>query len=112
MTAVDFTISSGGMLRFRSSPDYEAPADANSDNVYMVTVRASEGTDMDTLDVTVTVTDEDDAAPSDLMERYDNNNNGRIDKDEALTAIDDYLFDGILTKDQALEVINLYLFGA
>ena len=36
------------MLRFRSSPDYENAADANGDNVYMVTVKATEGTNMDT----------------------------------------------------------------
>ena len=43
-----------------SSPDYETPADANTDNIYMITVNASAGTDMDSLDVTVTVTDVDD----------------------------------------------------
>ena len=60
--ASDFTIS-GGMLRFVSSPDYEMPADANGDNTYMVIVKASDGTDMDTYEVTVTVTDEDDDGP-------------------------------------------------
>ena len=35
--AGDFMISAG-MLTFRSSPDYENPADANTDNTYMVTV--------------------------------------------------------------------------
>ena len=50
---------SGGMLRFVSSPDFEMPADANSDNIYMVTVKASAGTDMDTHEVTVTVTNVD-----------------------------------------------------
>ena len=39
----DFVISDLGELRFRSSPDYERPADANRDNVYEVTVRASDG---------------------------------------------------------------------
>ena len=41
----------------RSSPDYEMPADADTDNTYMVTVEASDGTDMASLPVTVTVTD-------------------------------------------------------
>ena len=42
-----------------SSPDYEMPADNNTDNIYMVTVKASAGTDMATHEVTVTVTDVD-----------------------------------------------------
>ena len=41
----------------QSSPNYEAPNDANKDNVYEVTVRASDGNLMSTLDVEVTVTD-------------------------------------------------------
>ena len=53
--AEDFTIT-GGALSFRSSPDYEAPADANTDNVYSVTVKVTAGTKSDTLAVTVTVT--------------------------------------------------------
>ena len=52
--AADFTIS-GGQLTFRTSPDYEDPADANTDNVYMVTVVARAGTLMASQDVTVTV---------------------------------------------------------
>ena len=55
--ADDFTISSGGVLTFRSSPDYEMPADADTDNVYMVTVKATSGSEMATQNVTITVTD-------------------------------------------------------
>ena len=55
----DFRISSAGVLTFRSSLNYEAPADANTDNAYMVTLKASDGTHTDTHDVTVTVTDVD-----------------------------------------------------
>ena len=47
------------MLTFRSSPDYENPADADTDNTYMVTVKADDGTYMDTHDVMVTVTNVD-----------------------------------------------------
>ena len=61
--AGDFTISRGGMLTFSSSPDYETPADANTDNTYMVTVKADDGTYMDTHDVAVTVTDVEEMAP-------------------------------------------------
>ena len=58
----DFDISSGGVLTFGSSPDYELPADANTDNIYMITVNASDGTDMDSLLVTIMVTDVDEGA--------------------------------------------------
>ena len=44
------------MLKFRSSPNYESPADDGADNVYMVTVKASDGTNMAMTSVTVTVT--------------------------------------------------------
>ena len=57
----DFKID-GGTLSFRTTPDFENPADANRDNVYQVTIRASDGTNEDTLPVTVTVTNVDEAA--------------------------------------------------
>ena len=47
---------------------------------------------------------------SELIDRYDTNSNGRIEKSEALAAVADYLFHGTLTKKQALQVVNLYLF--
>ena len=54
----DFSIN-GGVLSFSSSPDYEAPTDANNDNVYMVTVVASNGGgEVANLAVTVTVTND------------------------------------------------------
>ena len=49
----------GGVLTFSASPNYEARADADMDNVYMVTVVASDGTAMDSRDVAVTVIDVD-----------------------------------------------------
>ena len=57
--AGDFRISSGGMLTFRSSPDYENPTDMGMDNMYMVTIMADDGNYMDTHDVMVMVTNED-----------------------------------------------------
>ena len=52
----DFTISDEGELSFSSNPDHEQPADADSDNVYEITVVASDGQNEGTLNVTVTVT--------------------------------------------------------
>ena len=53
----DFTINEQGELRFRNIPDYERPADSGRDNVYSLSVRASDGSLYGYLPVTVTVTD-------------------------------------------------------
>ena len=57
----DFSIDAGGELTFNNSPNYEAPTDGNGDNVYEVTVEADDGVETGRLDVTVTVTDANDA---------------------------------------------------
>ena len=54
----DFRISKvndKGVLEFRTPPNYEAPADADTNNVYLVTVEVSDGNSIDQLGVTVTV---------------------------------------------------------
>ncbi len=55
--AAGLQITSGGVLSFATAPDYESPGDADSDNVYEVTVEASDGSIAGTLNVEVTVTD-------------------------------------------------------
>ena len=64
-------------------------------------------------DSTVTVTAE--AATGDpLVDRYDDNNDGTIDKSEVIAAINDYLFGpgaNAITKAEVIRLINLYLFG-
>ncbi len=45
-----------GVVTFKSSPNYEAPGDAGGNNVYDVTVTASDGTLSSTKDVAITVT--------------------------------------------------------
>ena len=57
--AGDFNISSAGVLSFNSSPNYEMPADADMDNTYEVTIKANDGTYMDTQEVMVMVTNVD-----------------------------------------------------
>ena len=210
--AGDFTIT-GGALTFQTAPDFESPADADGDNEYMVTVKATAGDDMDTQDVTVTVTNvaEGPAFPSatdtrsvaentaagenigapveatadtgttidsyalggtdaasfdidsatgqlmtkaaldhetkdsysvtvtatdsagltdtiavtinvtdvdeeanPLLERYDADNSGEIERDEVISAINDYLFgegEDAIGRAEVIEVINLFLFG-
>ena len=55
----DFDISSDGVLTFKESPNFENAVDMDTDNTYMVTVKANVGTYMDTLDVMVMVTNVD-----------------------------------------------------
>ena len=57
--ADDFHMSVGGVLTFRTSPNFESPTDANTDNAYNVIVKASNGNLSDTRAVTVTVSNED-----------------------------------------------------
>ena len=57
----DFLISTTGKLTFKTPPDYEAPADANRDNNYLVRVRADDGSHIGDLAVTVTVTHQNEA---------------------------------------------------
>ena len=60
--AGDFRISRAtGVLTLRATPNFEAPTDADMDNVYSVTVTANDGTNTTMLNVTVTVTNVDEA---------------------------------------------------
>lgn len=52
-----FTLSRAGLLKFRSTPNYDLFADSNNDNVYSVVVKASDGkggTATQSVDVIVT----------------------------------------------------------
>ena len=54
------------------------------------------------------------AAGDPLIVRYDANNNGTIEKNEVIAAINDYLFgegDEAISKSDVITLINLYLFG-
>ncbi len=60
-----FTINAAtGVLTFIGAPNFEAPGDAGADNVYDVTVRASDGVQFDEQAIAVTVTDANDIAPT------------------------------------------------
>ena len=50
-----------GVVNFIDAPDFEAPGDADGDNVYDVTITASDGELSATQDVTITVTNENEA---------------------------------------------------
>ena len=53
-----FHIDSMGHVTFKVMPDFEAPADSGGDNVYHITVQASDGSSTATKDVAITVTDQ------------------------------------------------------
>jgi hypothetical protein len=59
-----FSISSSGNLTFTTAPNFEAPTDSGANNVYLVTVRVSDGTNIATKDMVVTVTDATEASVS------------------------------------------------
>ena len=61
----DFVIDDGS-LNFRAPPDYEAPTDANGDNVYEVSVNVTDGANTTTADLTVTVTNVDEPGTASL----------------------------------------------
>ena len=116
--ASDFRISNGGVLTFARTPDFETPADADENNVYLVTLNATDSErNMATRNVVVTVTDvEDTTTPvigGTLLDRFDTDPDGvsgEIDKSEVIMAINDYLDDiGGVTKKDVIDVINLYL---
>ena len=108
--AGNFSISSSGVLTFNEPPDYENPTDQDRNNQYLISVNAtdSEGK-TGTSPVTITVTDVNETIAG-TAEKYDLNDDGAIDRDEALTAIRDYFNDDI-TKDQVLSVIMRYFIG-
>ena len=78
-------------------------------NTITVTVTAGSNTRVYTVTVTVAPPVE-----GDLLDMYDADDDNQISKDEAIAAINDYLFgegDQQITKAEVIEVINLYLFG-
>ena len=63
--AARFTINPAtGAVRFTASPDFENPGDAGGNNVYDITVTASDGDNSTNHDVTIRVTNVNDNTPS------------------------------------------------
>ena len=83
----------------------DAPADADTDNAYEVTVTASDGNAADdaTIAVTITVTD------MGLADSYDANEDGMIDGTEVLNAVEDYFNDvSGIDSERILDIVELY----
>ena len=94
-----------GQIMTMAALDFETKAS------YSVTVTASDGTDEDVITVTITVTDVDDEQPQTLLARYDDNNSGRIDKDELANAVFDYNIDETLSKADLADLVFNYEIG-
>ena len=98
---------STGQLMTKAALDYETKMS------YMVTVTATDPDGAsDSIMVTIMVTDVDEGDP--VVARYDTNGTPGIQKDEVITAINDYLFgtgDDVPSKAEVIRLINLYLFG-
>ena len=78
---------------------------ARTKDTYTVVVTATDPSgESDTITVTITVT-------LDLLNAYDTNNNGVIDRDEVIAAIRDY-FELLVTRDDVIGVIQLYFRAA
>ena len=115
-----FRLTGIGVLSFRMAPDYEMPADADMDNMYEVTVRASDGTMYADKMVVVSVTGvneapeimEGDAAtpPDPILDKHDTDNSGTIELDEAVAAVQAYAR-GEIDLAEAVRVVQLYASG-
>ena len=104
-TTVSPTVSHSGasyVIKLGGATDADGAIELSvGSNVITVEVTAQNGTTTRTYTVTVA------RAQETLMDRYDVNVDGVIDKGEAIAAVRDY-FAGTITKAQAIEVIGLY----
>ena len=83
--------------------------DAATKSTYTVTVTATDTDGLsDTFTVTITVTSTVTCSTlGELGDRYDANNDCRIDRDEVIAAIRDY-FDDLISRDDVIAIIRLY----
>lgn len=59
-----FAVSSSGVLAFVAAPNFEAPSDSDTNNIYLVSVQVSDGTNLVIQNITVTVSNIDEVAPT------------------------------------------------
>ena len=91
-----------GQLRTKAPLDYETRAS------YTLTVRVADRRGRsDAMEVTVTVTN---VGLAGMAGRYDGDDSGDINRDEAIAAVVDY-FNGTISKDEAIEVVRVYFAG-
>ena len=76
----------------------------------MATYTDAVGTDMAMVYSMPTMMVGAEAAEMTLLERYDANNNGQIDRPEVLDAIRDFVFNQTIERDDVVDVIRLFVF--
>lgn len=79
-----FNIDSNGKITFKNTPDHETPKDKNGDNVYNVTVNASDGTTTTTTttrDVEITVNNVDESPTIAFSKSYGSNTEFKVNTD-------------------------------
>ena len=105
-----FTIEpTTGQIMVGADPlDFETPVDADTDNVYGVTVTASDGNTADDATIAVTITVTAVTTGLAIADTYDANEDGVIDGEEVLDAVEAYFDDNNLTPDQILDIVELY----
>ena len=99
-----------GQLMTKAALDYEAPADADTDNAYEVAVTASDGNAVDDATIAVTITVTDVTTGNADGDTYDANEDGVIDGPEVAQAVKDY-FAGKITGPEVIAVVKLYFAG-
>ena len=76
MTGADAALfsldASAGAVSFITAPDFETPGDADGDNIYDVTVTASDGELSSSQDIAITVTDVNEAPVFSTAENFTN----------------------------------------
>ena len=89
-----------GQLRTKAALDYETRT------TYTLTVRVADSQgSQETMEVTVTVTN---VGLEGVVGRYDTNDNGAIERDEAIAAVVDYFAD-LIDKEEAVAIVVYYL---
>ena len=100
-----------GELKFKAKPDYEMPTDANTDNVYEVTVRAADAVgNIGTMAVKVTVTNEDEEGTVTLSKTQPRVGiavtASLTDPDGSISGLTWQWYDGVIGEDNAIDGAN------
>ena len=101
--AASFDIDAAtGQLRTKAPLDYETKSS------YILSARVEDRRGRsDAIEVTVEVTN---VGLDGMAGQYDRDDNGAIDRDEAIAAVVDY-FNGVISKEEAIEVVRVYFAG-
>ena len=102
-----------GWLSFNASTRELSGTPLEADTPASLTIKVSatdDGSPSASAQVTFTLTVSEDA-PATLLDRYDANNNGKIDKPEVIAAIRDYVRDGTISKADVIKLIRMYIRG-